>query len=316
MFSLNSFIDKIISQNINMDSVMVIQNSEVIDMYRFTDNKIHNVFSVAKSFTSTAIGMAVGEGLLKLTDKPVEIFADLLPEDLDSRWNDVTLFHLLTMTPGHGAPHFMAADRRWLRGETKKPVDERVKNEWLHFAFSCPMVYEPGEKFVYGNLAPYVAGRMLEKACGCSINDYLEERLWKPLGIRKPQWDTDVAGHTFPASDLYLDIEDMIKLGEIYLGMGKRDGRRYLSEDWVKLATTNQIASTYINPGGYAEDEEKGYGFYFWHNSYSGTYRAYGREGQFLIVLPRENAVIATQAMHSNGQQILDVVWEEILPQL
>lgn len=94
------------------------------------------------------------------------------------------------------------------------------------------------------------------------------------------------------------------------------NGQRYLSEEWVKMATFNHVDSTYINPGGYAKDEECGYGFYFWHNSYPDSYRAYGREGQFVIVLPDKNAVIATQSMHSNVQQILDVIWEEILPEL
>lgn len=314
--NLKGFIDRAEEKKINMDAVMVIQNDETLGIHRFTDHVVHNVFSVAKSFTSTAIGMAVEEGLLNLSDKPCDMFCDLMGESVDPRWKEVTLHHLLTMTSGHGRPFLMVSDRKWLKGETDRPVDEQTQKEWLRYAFSCPMKYKAGEKMSYGNLAPYVAGRMLEKVCGCSINDYLDHRLWQPLGVKKPRWDEDGSGYTFAASDLYLDIEDMIKLGQIYLGKGMFNGVRYLSEEWVNLATVSHVKSNPINPAGAARDEECGYGYYFWQNSYSGSYRAYGREGQFIIVIPDKHAVIATQAMHSDVQQIMDAIWEELVPQL
>lgn len=139
---------------------------------------------------------------------------------------------------------------------------------------------------------------MLEKVVGCSVRDYLIDKLWQPLGTRAPRWDSDPAGHTFPTSDLFLDIRDMIKLSQIYLGKGMFEGHRYLSEDWVIVATQNHVTSDVINPTGEVADEHCGYGYYFWMNSVSGTYRPYGREGQFIIVLPEQEAVVAVQAMH------------------
>lgn len=317
MFSLESFVKKASEKEINMDAVMVLQEDRILGLHRFHEPILHNVFSVAKSHTATAIGFAIDEGKLKLTDKPVEVFADIIPEDIDPRWNDVTLYHLLTMTSGHGKPHMMVVDRQKLRGETEEKVSQEMMDEWLLFAFQCPMVYQAGEKFNYGNLAPYVAGRMLEKAVGMSILDYLYEKMWKPMGVEKPRWDADPSGHTFAASDLYLDIVDMAKLGQLYAGKGVYKGRRYLSEEWVTEAMKNQVSTTAINPGGPAVDEEAGYGFYFWQNDgVKGTCRCYGREGQYVIILPEKHAVIATQAMHSNVQQVMDLVWEEILPQL
>lgn len=317
MFSLAGFVEKAKEEKINMDAVMVLQNDHIMGLHRFQEPIVHNVFSVAKSHTATAIGFAVDEGKLKMTDKPVEMFADIVPENMDPRWNDVTLYHLLTMTSGHGQPHLMVVDRKKLRGESEEKVSQEMMDEWLLFAFQCPVVYSAGEKFSYGNLAPYVAGRMLEKAVGMSIRDYLYEKMWKPMGVAKPRWDADPSGHTFAASDLYLDITDMAKLGQLYLNNGTYKGERYLSEEWVKAALTKQVDSSAINPGGPAPDEEAGYGFYFWCNqAVDGTCRCYGREGQFVIILPEKNAVIATQAMHSNVQQVLDLVWEHILPQL
>ena len=104
---------------------MAIKDDTILGLYRFTDTVAHNVFSVAKSYTATAIGFAVDEGKLSLDDKPIEMFAELVPEDIDPRWNDVTLYHLLTMTSGHGQPHLMAVDRRKLRGETEERFLQR-----------------------------------------------------------------------------------------------------------------------------------------------------------------------------------------------
>ncbi len=309
MLDLQGFINSIQEQNINMDAVAVVKDGVLLGLHRFSGTVIHNVFSVAKSHTATAIGFAIDEGKLKLTDKPVDFFPELLPDGIDPKWQKVTLQNLLTMTTGHGAAHLMVVDRKKLR--------EDGVSEWLTFAFTRPMPYEPGEKFAYGNLAPYVAGRMLEKAVGMTICDYLYEKMWKRMGVKKPLWETDPAGHTFAASDLYLDIVDMAKLGELYVAGGCYNGERYLSEEWVKAVGTKQTDSCVLNPAGYGIDEEAGYGYYFWLNhEVDGSYRCYGREGQFVIILPERNAVIATQAMHSNVQAILDTVWKEILPQI
>ncbi len=317
MFSLEGFIKAVNEKNLTVDAVMAIKDGTILGLHRFTDTILHNVFSVAKSHTATAIGFAIEEGKLSLTDKPVDMFADLIPENIDPRWKEVTLYHLLTMTSGHGQPHLMAVDRKKLRGETEEKLPKEVMDEWLLFAFDCPLVYEPGEKFSYGNLAPYVAGRMLEKAVGMSICDYLYEKFWEPIGVDKPQWDADLSGHTFAASDLYLDIVDMAKLGELYAGGGVYKGKRFLSEEWVKNAGAYHVASSHINPAGNAIDEYAGYGFYFWRNhGAENSFRCYGREAQFVIILPEKNAVIALQSMNSDVQPVIDTVWEQILPQL
>lgn len=309
MLDLRNFIDSIKEQNINMDAVAVVNDDVLLGLHRFSDTIAHNVFSVAKSHTATAIGFAIDEGRLKLTDKPVDFFRDILPENIDPKWEKVTLYHLLTMTTGHGDKHLMVVDRKMLR--------EAGVSEWLTFAFTRPMPYEPGEKFAYGNLAPYVAGRMLEKAIGMTICDYLYEKMWKPMGASKPVWETDPLGHTFAASDLYLDIVDVAKLGQLYASGGCFKGERLLSEEWIKVAGAKHIDSCVLNPAGYGIDEEAGYGFYFWLNhEVESSYRCYGREGQFVIILPQKNVVIATQAMNSNVQPVLDAVWKHILPQI
>lgn len=314
-FSLQDFINYIQEKNMNMDAVMVIQNDHILGLHRFSDVMVHNVFSAAKSFLSTGIGMAIDEGLMTLEDKPVDYFADMLPEGMDEAWNQVTLRNLLTMTSGHGSAYMMSAERRILRGETEQKLPQEIMDEWLLYAFTRPMTFAPGETFYYSNLAPYVAGRMLEKAAGMPVNDYLDERLWKPLNIQKPQWETDLSGHTVSATGLYLDIVDMAKLGMIYLGQGEYRGKRYITKEWAKTATSNLLASDVINPAGYSDDEKRGYGYYFWQNT-RGGYRAYGRDGQLILVLPEKNAVIATQGNEKDVQPIMEGIWEHIYTKL
>lgn len=315
MVSLEKFENEAGKNQIQIDAVAVIQNGELLRMRQYSDVKYKNVYSIAKSYTATAIGMAIEEGLLSLDDKPYEMFSELFPDNADERWKKITLRHLLTMTSGHGRPYLMAEERKKLRGETKRKPDKKYMEEWLRFLFERPISYEPGERFVYSNLCPYVAGRMLEKAAGVSLLDYLYERLWKPLHMEKPRWDMDNSGHTFPASDLYLDVLDMAVLGQIYLGKGEYKGIRFISEAWVEEVTKNQIPSSSINPAGASEDEEKGYGYYFWINSQEG-FRAYGKEGQMIVVLPKKNAVVAIQANHEDAQQVMDLMWKTIYPQL
>lgn len=316
MISFRAFADAAKEAGIAMDAVMVMQDERILGLQRFTDTIFHNVFSIAKSFTVTAIGFAVEDGLLTPDAKPADFFSDLMGPGTDPRWQKITLRHLMTMTTGHGRPFLMSAERKMLKEGNHEGITPEMEKEWLIYAFTRPFAYEPGQHFAYGNLAPYVAGRMLEKAAGMTMLDYLYEKLWKPMGVEKPVWGTDPEGHTFPASDLFLDITDMCKLGQLYAAGGIFGGRRYLSEDWIRNVTARHVDSNVINPTGSAHDEEKGYGWYFWHNSVPGTYRAYGREGQFLIVIPEKNAVIATQAMHSDVQQVLDLVWEYIYPQV
>lgn len=319
MLNLKPFIDKNQDSRLDADAILILQHGKIAASHRFGGPQFHNVYSVAKTYLVTAIGMAVDDGLLHLTDKPTAFFPELfdaLAGEADPAWQAVTVEHLLTMTAGHDAPAMMSADRKKLRGEGDAPTPKAVQNEWLRFAFTRPMAYAPGTHFQYSNLAPYVAGRMLEKVVGCNVRDYLAEKLWQPLGDAVPRWDSDPAGHTFPASDLFVDIANMAELGQIYLNRGVLGGHRYLSEAWVQAATRKHVDSKVINPAGEAADERCGYGYYFWMNHVPHSYCAYGRESQFIIVLPDQDAVIAVQAMHHNTQEMLDAVWATILPQL
>lgn len=315
MFSVREFEEKINENHIRLHAYMIVQRDKVLAMQKYSKTDCHNVYSIAKSYLSTGVGMAIDEGLLSLQDKPWDMFYDLLPKNVDESWKDVTLEHLLTMASGNGSACLMAEDRSRLKSDTDETISEEFKEEWLKYAFASPICYRPGEKFVYGNQNPYIAGRMLEKVTGMTVCDYLYEKLWQPLGLEKPYWGTDNAGHTFTASDLYLDIDSMTKFGQVYLGNGTYNGKRFVSEDWIRKSTAIHIRSSCLSPNGGAADELQGYGYYFWKNTKEG-YRANGKMGQLILVLPEKEAVISVQARHISSQQILDIIWETIYPEL
>ena len=291
--------------NTEIHAFSVIHHGELlcriaVPPYSINDNK--QLFSLSKSFCSTAVGFAVDEGLFKVSDRIVDIFPDKCPSNISEKLSKMTVHNVLTMSTGHKSCVMS------LMKDSTDPVSEFLKAELTYF---------PGEKFVYNTGATYLLSIIVQKYTGKTVYEYLYDKYFSFLDHIPEKWDMTCAGYCEGGCGLYAEIQDIENLGKLYLGKGVLNGRRFLSEEWVKAAGANQVASSAINPCGPAIDEEAGYGYYFWRcHEVEGAYRCYGREGQFVIVLPEKNAVICTQSMHSNVQQVLDAIWEFILPQL
>ncbi len=302
---LDSFAEGIRRRGLSVDGIQVIQDGETVGRLLFSEDVPHCVYSAGKGFISTAAGIALDEGLLSLGDRPAEMFGEHLPDRLADGYERITLKHLLTMSSGHDRALLMEKERLQL-----------TETDWIRYFFEQPLVYEPGSKFVYSNASSYLASCMVEKVTGSKLQDFVYERIFKPLDIPWCRWLDCPMGHTFSPTGLYMRLGDLIKLGVLYLGGGEYRGSRVVSGDYVEAATKKQIESSQICPVGEGEDELYGYGYQFWMCRYPGIYRAYGRLGQFVIVVPDRNAVIATLADEPDVQGILDTVWETVLPQL
>jgi hypothetical protein len=150
-----------------------------------------------------------------------------------------------------------------------------------------------------------------KKVSGESTLDYLRSRLFEPLGIDGPTWESDAAGTSLGGFGLSVRTEDIAKLGQLYLQGGEWEGRRLLPQAWVDAATARQTS----NGSAPDSDWEQGYGFQFWRCRH-GAYRGDGAFGQFCIVLPQEEAVIAMTSGTSNMGGVLNLVWEHLLPAL
>lgn len=246
-----------------------------------------NQYSASKSFTSAAVGIALGEGLLSLEERLVDAFSKEVPECAGENLQKATVRDLLTMGLGQGKGYLMGEQRPFLQEE-----------DWVRYALSLPFEYAPGEKFVYNNVGPYLAGVLVQRRSGCDLVSYLTPRLFAPMGIQRPTWETDPQGFTFGAGGLFLCVTELLRFGRLLLQKGRWDGRQLVPEAYLKEAAKKQI-----------ENGEQGYGYLFWRGERD-SFRADGKYGQYALVFPEEDAVICTNAELLDQRKLLDFLME------
>ena len=290
---VNDFFKNAEEKGLDYHSLMVIRNGKVaVEWYNepFDKNTTHSMYSVSKSFTATAIGFAVCEGLISLDDKLLDFFPEYAPENPDERFERLTVHNLLRMSSGK-QPSFLS---------------DKGKVDWIEDFISSPWVFEPGEKFLYINENIFMLSAIINKVTGMSMREYLRPRLFEPLGIDFPFWETDRNGIEAGGWGLYLKTEDLAKFMLCYLKNGKYKGEQVIPAEWVRLASSKQIDNEYNRPG---TDSSYGYGYCFWLD-HLGGFRADGMFSQFGIVFPQHNAVVVVNSSITEEQSGLDGIFE------
>src|SRR6478609_1927501 len=257
-------------------------------------DKPHVMHSLSKSFTSTAVGLAVAEGKLSVDDPVLKFFPDDAPESPSANLKAMRLSDLLRMSTGHQAE------------SARRPTEV-----WTKTFLAQPVPFKPGTHFLYNTSATYMLSAAVQKATGQTVLEYLKPRLFDPLGIDHPTWEKSPQGISTGGYGLSIRTEDIAKFGQLYLQKGKWEGKQLVPEAWVEAATARQTSNG-SNP---KSDWAQGYGYQFWRCRH-GAYRGDGAFGQFCIVLPEQDAVIAITSGVRNMQAILDVVWDKLLPAL
>ena len=285
---LKSFIESIEKQKLDVEGIVVFQGGRESASHRWEPEQRRNVHSVAKSFASIAIGMAIDEGKLALSDKVTGI---LKRETPDKAWDALNLENLLTMSMGH------------FRFSRPRSVKE---------ALSYKLSYFPGTHFLYDNTCTFLASAMLTSVTGLKMRDYLESKLFGPLGIPYLRWDESDDGYTVAATGLYLSTSEMALFGQFLLQRGNWRGRQLVSSAWIDRATRTQVMS---GSGQGKPDYRLGYGYQFWTCRH-GAFRCDGRDGQYIVVFPGRDAVVAINSHEENQEPILQAVWDFILPVL
>ena len=270
--------------------VKITQNDELIGQWYLERECRRNIYSASKSFTSCAVGFALQEGLLRLDEKLTDVFAAELPDTVDENLAKATVRDLLTMCLGQKAGHLMGEER---------PL--YTEEDWVKFSLSIPFDYAPGTRFVYSNVGPYLAGILVQRRAGCDLVSYLMPRLFRPLGIPLPTWETDPQGNTFGAGGLMLTLSELHKFGLLYLQKGMWNGQQLLQPQWVEESSRQQA----VDP----------YGYLFWlgeHNSY----RADGKYSQISMILPEKNAVITIVSECRDGAAMIRAMYDHLCTQL
>jgi CubicO group peptidase (beta-lactamase class C family) len=285
-----------------LHSLMVLRHGQVVaegwwSPYQRDDP--HVLFSLSKSFTSTGVGLAIAEGRLSLDDTVLSFFPEDAPASPSENLKAMRVRDLLAMSTGHHSEDIAAFSY-----SSTDPTPTRA-------FLSLPVAHKPGTHFVYNTPASYMLSAIVQKVSGTPLVDYLRPRLFEPLGIRNPKWDATPQGVSYGGFGLSVTTEDIARFGQLYLQKGEWNGRPLLPAEWVARATSRQVSNG-SNP---ASDWEQGYGYQFWRCRHD-VYRGDGAFGQFCVVMPEEDAVVAITSGTSDLQGVLNLVWEHLRPGL
>ena len=310
--AMDGFFEQAAADSMDIHSVMIVRDGSVIYsrwQSEGVDTVPHVLHSVSKTFTATAVGLAIAEGKLALTDKVIDFFPDKLPAEVSENLKAMTVRDLLTMTCGHDV----------------EPSGRGENVDWVEAFLAWPVDHKPGSFYLYNSLGTYMCSAIVQKVTGEKVVDYLDTRLFQPLHIDKPKWEESPQGINCGGWGLYLKTEDLAKMGQLLLQKGEWNSQQLIPAEWVAEMSKKQVDS--VNPGTRMEDAAakgmtpetsdwmQGYGYQMWRCR-SGCFRADGARGQYIIVVPDKNAVIAITSDNGDLQGELNLVWERILPVL
>jgi CubicO group peptidase (beta-lactamase class C family) len=297
-----SFLDAA-DQNIDqMHSFMLVRHGNVIAeawWNPYDRQTPHVLYSLSKSFTSTAVGLAISDGKLSLDDQVLKFFPDEAPAEPSANLKAMRVRDLLRMNTGHQTEPALR----------DPPAPGTMQATWVRKFLAHPVPFKPGSHFLYNSPATYMASAIVQKVTGQTVLDYLRPRLLDPLGFKDPHWITSPEGINAGAYGFFARTEEIASFGQLYLQKGMWKGRQLVPEAWVSQATSLQTS----NGSSPTSDWDQGYGYQFWrarHNAYRGD----GAYGQYCIVIPEQDAVVAITSGVRNMQAVMDLVWDKLLP--
>lgn len=255
----------------------------------------HSMYSLSKSFTSTAVGLAVAEGKFSVDDEVLSFFPDQAPAEPSANLRAMRVTDLLRMNTGQHAD-----DMAKFSFDSTEPL---VKS-----FLAIPVAHKPGTHFWYNTPATFMCSAIVQKTTGQTLLEYLKPRLFDPLGIEEPTWEMR-QGISFGGSGLAIRTEDIAKFGQLYLQKGKWKGKQLVPAAWIETATARQTSNG-SNP---TSDWDQGYGYQFWRCR-PGCYRGDGAFGQYCIVIPEKDAVVAITSGTRDMQGVMNLVWDKLLP--
>ncbi len=259
----------------------------------------HTLYSLSKSFTSTAIGMCIADGKMSVEDPVIKFFPNDLPDPVPPRLAAMKVKHLLTMNNGHD-------------GKPMEAMQAEPNGRWAKAYLAEPIPYDPGTHFFYNTGSTYMLSSIVQKLTGKTTFDFLTARLFKPLGIEGADWEISPEGVNVGGYGLRVRTEDIAKFGQLYLQNGSWGGKELIPASWVEEATKKQTTSQDND-----SDWGQGYGYQFWRcKPAPGFYRGDGAFGQYCIVIPQYDTVIAINSESKDMGASMKLVWDNLLPAL
>jgi len=311
--AISDFLDYIENCGTEMHGLMIMRHGKVAAegwWAPYSKALKHNSWSLTKSYVATAVGVACDRGLVHLEDRIMDYFTEYLPEHPDEKLQKMKVRHLLSMSCGM-EPNAVSWDAEWIRR-----------------FFSTPILHEPGSVFFYNNEASSLLAVLIKRVTGKNFLDYLYEHVLDKIGIAAD----DVSciplkdGNLFGAAGIFSTTEANARLGQLYLQKGKWDGQQVISESWVHLATTKQIAVSFPKMDEMKMPRKKmriehagaGYGFQMWMCAYPDSFRFDGAMGQYVVVLPTLDMLVAINESSTAAPDgpicVLNAVFDYLVP--
>lgn len=292
-----NFVKQIENQNLEVNTFILLRDGKnIVEFYCMPYRKgcQQLLFSTTKIFTSMAAGIAWDGGYFNLDDKVISFFPDKLPEAISPNLEKMTIHNLLSMNTGHEDNIY----------STIYP-----HKDWVKAFLSIEVEYEPGTYYRYSTHASHMLSAIIEKVTGQNMVDFLMPRLFGPLGIGRPSWETGPDGITAGGMGLSIPTEGVARFGQMLLNRGLYNGHRIVSEEYIRLATTKHSD----NSKDAKEDHDKqGYGYHI-QLCRNGCYRHVGSFGQLCFIAPKEKIVIVATSKKRNFEELSNLIYKYIL---
>ncbi|MGW6498586.1 serine hydrolase domain-containing protein [Nonomuraea angiospora] len=300
--SITALLDRLEARSVECHSIMVVRHGHVVAegwWAPYSAERPHLLYSLTKSFTSVAVGLAIADGLLSLDDRVVDVLPDHVPADISEQGRRLTVHHLLSMTAGH-------------RTDSLAEAWQLEPNDLVKGFLRVPFPEAEGTWHTYDNATTFILARMVERVTDRGLPELLDERLFKPMGVDHAEWDRVASGAAFGFHGLHLTTEAVAAFGELLLRGGLWGDRRLVPREWVELATRRHIDTLPFEDGSRDADYLCGYGYQFWMSRHG--YHGDGAFGQKCVVVPSHDLVVAVTGAMAQPQAMLDAIWECLLP--
>ena len=286
-----AFFDSLLAHPLTeIHSVIVMRHGKVVgEMYPapFRPEYQHTQFSCSKTFVAAAVGIAIGEKRLRLTDRVVDFFPDELPKVVSWQLASITVEDLLTMRSGFA-------------------VDTQMRNrsrQWVRDYLNHPMNAVPGKLFQYDSIDTYLLSAIVQRVTGMTVHDYLQQRVFRHLNIRQVHWEQSPEGITTGGWGLYIQPESLAKFGQLLLQRGQWHGLQLIPARWVDAMMTHHVVRN-------GNDD---YGYQMWSCDYPTAMRADGAYGQYIFIIPKDDVVVViNQCTLNGGARQRSYIWKTL----
>lgn len=298
---ISNFIACIRKNTINLHGFMLLRYGKVAaeGYYKpFGRNEKHRIYSISKSITSTAVGLAIDEGRLSLDDRIIDIFPQYVKGSVHKYSENMTVRHLLIMSTVHQVP------------------TSEYSEDWIaEFINTKPDRY-PGTVFAYDTTGTNILCAIVQQVTGITVHQYLKSRVFDKIGMKEIEWDMRPGSINNGGSGISCTLEDIARFGQLYLQKGVWNGEQIVPKQWIDISTAKHIDTSNFS---FLLEGRNGYGFQFWR-SRNNSFMSFGAGGQFILVLPEKNIVFVTlgntMQRGDEHQLILEAFWEHIYPRV